>query len=141
MKIWSPIKQQVTKYCGKEDRLLLRSNFSSFPQYFLIYLQLQEFKCIFIFEMWLFNLFFLQFCKSDVGMDISNYFRLSLELQDNESRLYMTSSQRTYSIQVFEVWIGVNCVQITFYSNTKLFSRGKLIIPSDKMHFFFFSKK
>ena len=24
----------VTKYCGKEEKLLLKSNFSSFPQYF-----------------------------------------------------------------------------------------------------------
>ena len=28
------ILQQVKKYCGKEEKLLLRSNFSSFPQYF-----------------------------------------------------------------------------------------------------------
>ena len=28
------ILQQVTKYCGKEEKLLLRSNFTSFPQYF-----------------------------------------------------------------------------------------------------------
>ena len=28
------IYQQATKYCGKEEKLLLRSNFSSFPQYF-----------------------------------------------------------------------------------------------------------
>ena len=26
--------QQATKYCGKEEKLLLRSNFSSFSQYF-----------------------------------------------------------------------------------------------------------
>ena len=30
------ILQQVTKYCGKEEKLLLRSNFSSFPEYFNI---------------------------------------------------------------------------------------------------------
>ena len=28
------IEQQVKNYCGKEEKLLLRSNFSSFPQYF-----------------------------------------------------------------------------------------------------------
>ena len=28
------IYQQATKYCGKEEKLLLRSNYSSFPQYF-----------------------------------------------------------------------------------------------------------
>ena len=38
MKIWSlPKHENLTtgkKYCRKEDKLLLRSNFSSFPQYF-----------------------------------------------------------------------------------------------------------
>ena len=28
------IKNQVIKYCGKEEKLLLGSNFSPFPQYF-----------------------------------------------------------------------------------------------------------
>ena len=28
------VSQHATKYCGKEEKLLLRSNFSSFPQYF-----------------------------------------------------------------------------------------------------------
>ena len=38
VKIWSPPKHEnlttCKKYCGKEKKLLLRSNFSSFPQYF-----------------------------------------------------------------------------------------------------------
>ena len=38
VKIWSllntEIYQQATKYWGKEEKLQLRSNFSSFPQYF-----------------------------------------------------------------------------------------------------------
>ena len=38
MKIWSLSKHENLttgkKYCGKEEKLLLRSNFSSFPQYF-----------------------------------------------------------------------------------------------------------
>ena len=38
VKIWSlPKHEDLTtgkKYCGKEEKLLLRSNFSSFPQYF-----------------------------------------------------------------------------------------------------------
>ena len=38
VKIWSlPKHENITtgkKYCGKEEKLLLRSNFSSFPQYF-----------------------------------------------------------------------------------------------------------
>ena len=31
------------KYCGKEEKLLLRSNFSSFPQYFLLVVR---FSCL-----------------------------------------------------------------------------------------------
>ena len=27
--------RDILKYCGKEEKLLLRSNFSSFPQYFV----------------------------------------------------------------------------------------------------------
>ena len=38
VKIWSLPKHENLikgkKYCGKEEKLLLRSNFSSFPQYF-----------------------------------------------------------------------------------------------------------
>ena len=52
------ILQQVIKYCGKEEKLLLRSNFSSFPQYF----QLVSNESNYI----LFDLFFRQFCKSDM---------------------------------------------------------------------------
>ena len=37
--------------------------------------------------MWLFELFFPQFCKCR-SMDISKYFRESLGIRDNESRLY-----------------------------------------------------
>ena len=32
--VLTEIYQQATKYCGKEEKLLLRSNFSSFPHYF-----------------------------------------------------------------------------------------------------------
>ena len=31
------------KYCGKEEKLLLKSNFSSFPQYFLLVVR---FSCL-----------------------------------------------------------------------------------------------
>ena len=41
MKIWSLLKHgnltTGNKYCGKEEKLLLRSNFSSFPQYFCLF--------------------------------------------------------------------------------------------------------
>ena len=32
---WTLEVRDILKYCGKEEKLLLRSNFSSFPQYFL----------------------------------------------------------------------------------------------------------
>ena len=35
--------QTYRKYCGKEEKLLLRSNFSSFPQYFLLVVR---FSCL-----------------------------------------------------------------------------------------------
>ena len=34
--IWLLKLELYWKYCGKEEKLLLRSNFSSFPQYFII---------------------------------------------------------------------------------------------------------
>ena len=35
--------EKYRKYCGKEEKLLLRSNFSSFPQYFLLVVR---FSCL-----------------------------------------------------------------------------------------------
>ena len=70
VKIWSLIKhenlKQVTKYCGKEEKLLLRCNFSFFPQYFQyifyfkvkLHIHLLNVVVLFI---------FLQFCKSDMS--------------------------------------------------------------------------
>ena len=51
-------------YYGKEEKLLLRSTFSSFPQYFqytFIYISRVQ---LYICEIWLCELFFLQFCTS-----------------------------------------------------------------------------
>ena len=56
-------KKQVRKYCRKEEKLLKRSNFSSFPQFFNISLTS---GVIFLCEMWLFELF-PQFCKSNMS--------------------------------------------------------------------------
>ena len=78
------------KYCGKEEKLLLRSNFSSFPQYFRyisnvkspITYKFVKYGCL--------NYFFLKsenlICQ---GTDISKCFRESLGIRDNESRLYI----------------------------------------------------
>ena len=68
----------------KEQFLLISTIFS-------VYLYFQESNYIFICEMWLFDLsFFLNsanlICRDT---DISKYFRESLGLRDNESRLYM----------------------------------------------------
>ena len=94
VKIWSlPKHENLTackKYCGKEEKLLLRSNFSSFPQYFQY---ISNFKNpithIFV-KCGCLNYFFLisenLICR---GTDISKCFRGSLGIRDNESRLYL----------------------------------------------------
>ena len=74
----------MTKYCGKEEKLLLRYNFSSFPQYFQ-YISFVKCGCSINFFLNSANLI----CR---GTDISKYFRQSLGLRDNESRLYVEAS-------------------------------------------------
>ena len=95
VEIWSLHKHEnlttgKKKYCGKEENLLLRSNFSSFPQYFQ-YVPNFRSQITYIFvKCGCSNDFFLQFCKSDVGgTDISKCFKESLGIRDNESRLYL----------------------------------------------------
>ena len=90
VKIWFlPKHENLTigkKYCGKEEKLLLRSSSSSFPQYFQ---NISNFKSpnryIFV-KCGCLNYFFLNsanlICR---GMDISKYFRESLGIRDNES--------------------------------------------------------
>ena len=92
-------------YCGKEEKLLLRSNFSSFPQYFQYIsnfksqITYQFLKCDCSFNFFFF--FFFNFAKLTCrGTDISKvvlggtmgtkYLRESFGLRDNESRLYLT---------------------------------------------------
>ena len=69
--IWSlPKLETLTKgkkkCCGKEEKLLLRSNFAAFPQYFQ-YISNQESNYTYICQLWLFELFFPQLCKSDMS--------------------------------------------------------------------------
>ena len=98
VKIWSlPKFEQLTigkKYCGKEEKLLLRSNFSSFPLFHNIFnisltSRVQKHTYIFV-KCGCSNYFFLNsanlICR---GTDISKYFRESLGIRDNESRLYI----------------------------------------------------
>ena len=111
MKIWSPPKHENLttgkKYCGKEEKLLLRSNFSSFPQYFQYISNFMSpityifVKCSYT------NYFFLSsanlICRST---DISKYFREFLGIRDNESRLYMyISLQESNCILFCEMWL------------------------------------
>ena len=64
-----------------------KEQFLRFSTIFSIYLQ--ESNYVYICEMWLLDLFFLNsvnlICR---GTDISKYFRQSLGIRDNENRLY-----------------------------------------------------
>ena len=123
VKIWSlPKHENLTagkKYCGKEEKLLPRSNFSSISQYlqyifnFMSPITYKFVKCSYT------NYFFLNsanlICRST---DISKYFRESLGIRDNESRLYFwnvpkdtnvekTSIQRWFDLMLNQRWIDV----------------------------------
>ena len=75
----------------KRGEIAPKEQFLLFSTIFSVYLYFQESNYIFIYEMWLFELFF--FLKSANlicrDTDISKYFRESLGLRDNESRLYL----------------------------------------------------
>ena len=83
------ILQQVKKYCGKEEKLLLRSNFSTFPQYFRYISKFKRTVTYKFAKCGCSNYFFLNsanlICR---GTDISKYFRESLGIRDNESRWF-----------------------------------------------------
>ena len=92
VKTWSlfkhKIKQQVIKYCGKEEKLLLWSDFSFFPKYFR-YISNSRSAITHSFVKCGCSIYF---CLNSVnpicrGTDISEYFRESLGLRYNESRL------------------------------------------------------
>ena len=83
--------QQVTKQCGKEEKLLLRSTFSSFPHYFIyifltagvkLHIHLLNVVVQFIVFLTLSTLI----CRST---DISKCFSESLGIRDNGCRLYL----------------------------------------------------
>ena len=75
----------------KRGEIAPKEQFLLFSTIFSVYLYFQESNYIFIYEMWLFELFF--FLKSANlicrDTDISKYFRGSPGLRDNESRLYI----------------------------------------------------
>ena len=75
------------KYCGKEEKLLLRSKFSSFPQYFRYISNVKSPIAYTFVKCGCSNYFFLNSENLCRGTDISKYFRESLGIRDNESRL------------------------------------------------------
>ena len=100
-KIWSwfdiGIKNQVTNYCGKEEKLLLGSNFFHLPQYFqYIFLTKGVRLHIHLWNLVVRIVFFLNttilICRST---DISKCSRGSLRFRDNESRLYIYYPMQT----------------------------------------------
>ena len=61
------ISEHVSKYCGKEEKLLLRSKFSSFAQYFQYASNFRS-QITYLFEKCAFSIYFFpQFCKSDMS--------------------------------------------------------------------------
>ena len=91
VKTWSLLKyeNQTTgkKYCGKEEKLLLRSSFSLFPQYFQ---HISNFRSQITYWDVVVRLFFLNSANLiRQGRAILKYFRESLGLQDGESPLYV----------------------------------------------------
>ena len=119
MKIWSlPKHENLTtgkKYCGKEEKLLLSRLFSQYFQYisnFMSPITYKFVKCSYT------NYFFLNsanlICRST---DISKYFRESLGIRDNESRLY-TPVNPTFTTCVTTNWL-------CFMSHTISLSTGR----------------
>ena len=112
VKIWSLLKRvNLTtgkKYCGKEEKLLFRSNFTSFPQY-VQYISNFKSPNTYIFvtsKCDCANYFFLNsanlICR---GTNISKYFRESLGIWDNESRLYVDCIKTAYGNECRNKWL------------------------------------
>ena len=133
------IKQQVTKCCGKEEKLLLRSNFSSFPQYFQytsnfrsqITYSFVKCGCSVYFFLSSANLI----CR---GKDSLKYFRESLGLRDNGSRLYMVSLRSNkkyldfpfYPFFLFVCFLFFWCVFLFFFISKTLQSCTLFVVVS-----------
>ena len=85
------------KILWKRGEIAPQMQYLLFSTIFSIYLQLQEPNYIYICEMWLFDLFCPQFCKSDMSRyGYLEVFRESLGLRDNEIRLYFYSYYYNY---------------------------------------------
>ena len=108
MKIWSlPKHEHLTtseKYCGKEEKLLLRSNFSSFPQYFHYTSNFKSPITYKFVKCGCSNYFFLDSANLIYrGMDILKYFRESLGIQDNEYQQYLFAYRVKNNIHIIHL--------------------------------------
>ena len=111
MKIWSlPKHETITagkKYCGKEKKLLLRSNFSSIAQYFRYITNFKSSITHIFAKCGCSNYFFLNsvnpICR---GTDISKYFRESLGIRDNGSLLYFNEETWKIFIRICLLSVG-----------------------------------
>ena len=103
VKIWSlPKHENLTtdkKHCGKEEKLLL-SNFSSFPQYFQ-YISNFRSQITYTVVKYGCSIHFFPANLICRGTDISKYFRESLEIRDNESRLVYVYKKTTFNFLLF----------------------------------------
>ena len=84
----------------KRGEFAPKEQFFLFSTIFSIYLYFQESNYIFICEMWLFDLSFFLNSANLICRDttISKYFRESLGLRDNESRLYSFCVTNIYNL-------------------------------------------
>ena len=132
--IWSLRKHENLttgkKYCGKEEKLLLRSNFPSSPQHVQY---ISNFKSPITYLLNVINriIFFLNsanlICR---GTDISKYFRESLGIRDNESRCICNRKLHRSRILGFSRgWAGLhlpppppNNLSIEWFSYWRFFS-------------------
>ena len=140
------ILQQVIKFCGKEEKLLLGAISPLFHNNFNITLT-SGVKLHFHFcEIWLLGLFFLisahLICR---GTDISKYFSESLGLWDNESWLYGVCFAIVYSLSLVRLVPPEGCASWLWYivfpgSHHIYFGQlwvGFIIIKWDKFFFIY----
>ena len=88
--------EKLLQYCGKEEKLHLRSNFSSFPQYFQ-YISNFRSRITYSFEKCGCSIYFFLNSANVTcwGIDILKDYRESLGLQDNKSRLYQAMNNKS----------------------------------------------
>ena len=86
-------------------KLLLRSNFSSFPQYFNVPLISGVKLHIYLWNMVVRFIFFLNSANLVYrGTDISKYFKESLGLRDNEIRIYKKVRRLKWVPTIYVLW-------------------------------------